>query len=155
MSARWGYGLRRRASRVRICDRSGGAKRWITSLPLALLLAGCAGNITFRRVDLAFMVEDEKARYNAAAGLVNRACLAHALSAEDCQASADAGKEAVKAYANLKKSLLAKETVTADAIIQWLLVIGTAIAHAYGIPLPTPAMASPHPAPVATLPLMP
>jgi hypothetical protein len=122
---------------------------------VALLLTGCSGTISFRRVDLAFMVEDEKARYNAAAGLINRACAVHALSPEECQAAADAGKEAVKDYAALKKQLLAKETVTADSVIQWLLLIGTAIAHAYGIPVPSPAMAGPHAPPAPAMPLMP
>jgi hypothetical protein len=124
-------------------------------LCVALLLAGCSGNITFRRVDLAFLIEDEKARYNLGAGLVNRACLAHALTPEECQASADAGKDAVKQYADLKTQLLAKETVTADAVLRWLLVIGTALARAYGIPVPPLMGAPPHAAPVATLPLMP
>jgi len=122
---------------------------------VALLLAGCTGKITFQRVEMMAMVDDEKARYNLQAGLVNRACLAHALPLAECRAAAEDGKEAVKQYTSIRTALLAKETVTADSIIHWLLIIGTAIAHAYGIPIPSPQGAAPIYGPVDTLPLMP
>lgn len=123
-------------------------------LAVALLLTGCTGAITFPRVQMMAMVDDERGRYNLQAGLVNRACLAHALTVEDCQAAAEDGKEAVKQYTAIRKALLAKETVTADTIIHWLLVIGNAVAHAYGIPVPT-IQAAPNAARPPTLPLMP
>lgn len=121
----------------------------------ALLLAGCTGNISFARVQMMAMVDDERNRYNLQAGLVNRACVGHALPADECQVAAEDGKEAVKQYTAIRKQLLAKESVDADAIIHWLLVIGSAVAHAYGIPVPVISAASPNAPKPATLPLMP
>lgn len=121
---------------------------------LGLLLSGCSGAITFPRVQMMAMVDDERGRYNLQAGLVNRACLAHALPLEECQAASEDGKEAVKQYTAIRAALLAKETVTADTVIHWLLIIGSAVAHAYGIPVPT-LQAAPSAAKPPVLPLMP
>lgn len=120
-----------------------------------LLLSGCTGAISFPRVSMMAMVDDERNRYNLQAGLVNRACVAHALTLEECQTAAEDGKEAVKQYTAIRTALLAKETVTADSIIHWLLVIGSAVAHAYGIPIPSPVGVSPTTPKSATMPLMP
>jgi hypothetical protein len=121
---------------------------------VVLLLAGCGGTISFRREEMAFLIDDERARYNQQAGFVNRACAAGALSPTECQLSADDAKEAVKQYQGLRARLLAKQTIDSSEILKWLLIIGAAIGRIYGIPIPSAATAIARPA-APTLPLMP
>jgi hypothetical protein len=108
-------------------------------LPLigTLLLVGC-GSISFQREQLAFLLEDQKARYNEVASYTNEACEKHALTPAKCEAAAASGVAAVKDYTDMRTKLLAHDTVDGNAIVLFLLKVGAAIGHAYGIPIPTP-----------------
>lgn len=124
-------------------------------LALALVLAGCAGGpISFKREEFAFLLDDERGRYNLQAGLVNRACTAAALSFEDCKASADDATQAAAEYQKLRERTLAGEAIDGSQVLRWLALIGAAVGRVYGIPVPAPPLGvRPGPSP-PTLPMM-
>ncbi len=111
------------------------AVRALACVLAGLVLAGCA-SINFNREELAFLVEDERARYNLQAGLVNRACAAGALSFEECKASVDNATEAVAEYQKIRERILKRESIDGAVILKWLALIGGAVGRAYGIPIP-------------------
>lgn len=124
-----------------------------TALALALLLAGCSGSISFHREALMALVDDQAASYNRQAGLVNRACAAGAIPGDECAAAADAGKDAVKAYQDLRTKILTRDSVDQTAILNWVLLIAKAVAAAYGFPIPALPHAPNHPDVSRTPPL--
>lgn len=104
----------------------------------ALLLAGCGGSISMTREQAAFLIDDQRASYNKQAEFVNRACQMRALSDAECKESSDLAGDAVKQYKKLRKQILDRESIDTNAILDWLVKIGAAVARAYGIPVPIP-----------------
>lgn len=89
-------------------------------LVAALLLVGCANQVTFDRAQFAFLMGDVKEIYNANARLAGQACRAGVANPDDCKAAVESGKVLTALYADTRKHVIEDKSVDPEKVLNFL-----------------------------------